>query len=308
MALFSLFKNSVNVDQFEKELNELTLAINKSQQAIIKLERFQASFIKSLLVYFIGLYLGYVAYLYIELPFNSFGINRLRFFFGNQLKTSILVLFGAPVTVHLGILFIKYIIGWLIGSKRQTITKQKKKQRQKINELKEFTNYTTTNELVSKFDKSSNPLPSVKAPNPNQTTKSKQTTTSKQTTKQRNQSRESTQGLSKGQPPMIQSPKTFQDRLLDILIGSEDDTQKYALICKNCFNHCGLAPPSEPYTKFICPFCKTLNDPEKSAVSSKANSPIPVETPTFRPDTPKMDTPKIDKPEKETSEMKHNET
>ena len=40
-------------------------------------------------------------------------------------------------------------------------------------------------------------------------------------------------------------PKTWIDRLVDVVIGDEGPETKYALICTHCFAHNGLVLPSE---------------------------------------------------------------
>lgn len=63
----------------------------------------------------------------------------------------------------------------------------------------------------------------------------------------------------------VQSQRSFQDRLLDILVGSdysETIESRYALICAGCFKHNGLASPgcTEPHkVPYICPQCGLFN-------------------------------------------------
>ena len=49
----------------------------------------------------------------------------------------------------------------------------------------------------------------------------------------------------------IHTSPSFVDKLLDRIIGSssDGDSQKYALICMNCYHHNGLALPSEYFDK-----------------------------------------------------------
>jgi hypothetical protein len=47
-------------------------------------------------------------------------------------------------------------------------------------------------------------------------------------------------------PPASPAPKTFMDRIVDVIVGEEaGPTSKYALICARCFAHNGLALPEE---------------------------------------------------------------
>ncbi|PWN43343.1 hypothetical protein IE81DRAFT_322413 [Ceraceosorus guamensis] len=72
-------------------------------------------------------------------------------------------------------------------------------------------------------------------------------------------------------------PRTWLDRVADLILGSENgdgtlrDEQKYALICKECLNHNGLCLPSEiEEIQYICPKCGTFNSrrPSTAPISS----------------------------------------
>ncbi|KAL0345285.1 UNVERIFIED_CONTAM: hypothetical protein Sradi_4359800 [Sesamum radiatum] len=52
-------------------------------------------------------------------------------------------------------------------------------------------------------------------------------------------------------------------RLAALLVG-EDPTQSYALICRNCHMHNGLARKEDfPYITYYCPHCNALNAPKQ---------------------------------------------
>ncbi|CAH6723657.1 putative endoplasmic reticulum junction formation protein lunapark [[Candida] jaroonii] len=265
MAIFGLFKSgNVDIQTFEKDLNQYNLSINKFQQQIIKLRKAKTSITKSLLTYSASIYVIILGYTIIQLPNNNVGMNQLKFFFVNQSRLTLYYIFGIPVAIYLIIISIRYILNWLIQSRENIIKGLKKKQKQKVEELKKLTNYNTTNELLSKYDE-------TKPKSVPKTTEPK----SKKAPPMKNQPPQSkplpkTVNVPANQPPPIKSaptppplptppgPKSFQDRLLDMIIGA-DDSDKYALICKKCFNHCGLSPPNEPFVKFICPYCKFMN-------------------------------------------------
>jgi len=67
-------------------------------------------------------------------------------------------------------------------------------------------------------------------------------------------------------PASPPAPKGVFDRLLDLLVG-EDETSpehRYALICSRCRTHNGLAPPGETALQvgYICARCGQWNGPE----------------------------------------------
>ncbi|KAI8874278.1 hypothetical protein GQ42DRAFT_51658 [Ramicandelaber brevisporus] len=73
--------------------------------------------------------------------------------------------------------------------------------------------------------------------------------------------------------------RAWYDRLVDKLVGEEESPEnKYALICKRCFEHNGLVLPEEIYTvKYRCPVCKYLNEPPRNPNAPKTTlTPLPV--------------------------------
>jgi len=96
------------------------------------------------------------------------------------------------------------------------------------------------------------------------------------------------------------SPKTFLDRIVDVIVGEEaGPTSKYALVCARCFAHNGLALPEElDDIKYVCPKCGFFNasrNQRKSGTPSMPHSPLA----TSRPTTP---VPHIQTPEPEEGE------
>ncbi|KAI8621401.1 hypothetical protein BC830DRAFT_1094343 [Chytriomyces sp. MP71] len=74
-------------------------------------------------------------------------------------------------------------------------------------------------------------------------------------------------------PPGTPSSSWF-DRVMDAVIGDTEGPQnKYALICKSCFEHNGLVPPDEySHIKFKCRSCGFLNSSFASRNVSRNNS------------------------------------
>jgi hypothetical protein len=63
-----------------------------------------------------------------------------------------------------------------------------------------------------------------------------------------------------------QHAKTFLDRVLDLLVGEDENAadHRYALICRHCRAHNGLAPPGErgEDVGYLCGRCGGWNGPE----------------------------------------------
>ncbi|KAK9722097.1 hypothetical protein K7432_002944 [Basidiobolus ranarum] len=57
----------------------------------------------------------------------------------------------------------------------------------------------------------------------------------------------------------------WYDKIIDVIVGQEGPNTKYALICKNCFAHNGLALPNEiEDIQYHCPKCNFLNPSRRS--------------------------------------------
>jgi endoplasmic reticulum junction formation protein lunapark len=73
--------------------------------------------------------------------------------------------------------------------------------------------------------------------------------------------------------PVQQQPKTFLDRVLDLLVGEDENAadRRYALICRHCRAHNGLAPPGERAEEvgYLCGRCGGWNGPEPNTQNHK---------------------------------------
>lgn len=302
MGVFSLFSSSkFSIETFEKELNDIYSHINKKNLEIIRLNQVKKSVVKNLYFYASIVYTLFVSVLIVKLPHNSYQINVVRWFLMNQLKKQLLALLGIPIITYLVKIMFTYFIDLLIRSRDKSVRLYKKKQKEKIDELKKLTNFNTTNELLSKYDskkpniqaKSTNPKvpsssivpPKMAAPTTTKTTGKSIPDKVSNTNADPSSKRMSNPGpIPPNTPTTASQKRTIQDRIFDLLIGSEDDSieNRYALICRKCYGHCGLAPPNtkDPQSiKYICPFCKTLNGEELDLASMmKDPSPEPVNT------------------------------
>jgi hypothetical protein len=64
----------------------------------------------------------------------------------------------------------------------------------------------------------------------------------------------------------IAGPRGWMDRFTDYLLGEEESSLRYALICSKCFAHNGLS--LIPKIPFSCKNCHFLNNPpEQSALN-----------------------------------------
>jgi endoplasmic reticulum junction formation protein lunapark len=215
-------------------------------------------------------------------------------------------------------------VGWWYTRKidREVETKEILKTRleEKIEELKEKSDYYNTQQLLKRFDSKSAPRPSLpdtlrESPPQQQRHPQHQSSSNDirqnptvDTLRQRGNSRSSLpplpppitpatfavpppvpaqQNIPQFHPsafspppspilPVQQQPKTFLDRVLDLLVGEDENAadRRYALICRHCRAHNGLAPPGERAEEvgYLCGRCGGWNGPEPNTQSHKTQT------------------------------------
>lgn len=269
MGVFGIFKlKGFDPDTFEKELTQLTKQISNTQQQIYSLKGKSKRWVFSLCKLFITTYALIVVYIYQKVTRSPIANNKLVNFLRNQSNDQFILFVGFPLVGYLIVYLINKIFRLSIVRRENNLKTLKKKHSQKIEELKKITNFNTTNELLNKYG------------NEEEKKNSKDETDAKATTKQPNvplqvnspnaqqqqQQQQIIQRLQNIQTnPPVQTSRTFQDRVLDFIVGSDNNEateNRYALICKQCLTHNGLAPPgcTNPFkVSYICPNCGFLN-------------------------------------------------
>ncbi|CAI5758669.1 unnamed protein product [Candida verbasci] len=281
MGVFNLFsRGGFDPKLFETELNTITNNITNSKQQIIKLQSRYKLLKRSLIKYSIIIYLFIFIYCFTTTK-HVIATNQIQYFIKGQSKEKLILLFTYPFFSILLIKFIHLLYGFFINNKQKYLKNQQKKHKDKIEELKKITNFNTTNELINKYGEKETPKPQQKVPLTKQDKLKQQAfkelkippTANIQTpindvkniSKSAKQPPNPTAQLQLQNKSEIKKKRTFQDRILDILIGSDNSEaieNRYALICYNCFNHNGLAPPhtEDPLdVKYHCWKCGALN-------------------------------------------------
>lgn len=289
MGVFGLFKSkSFNPEVFEKELTDLTQRISKTQQQIHRLSRKKHQLLHQIVSTLALLYVIFVGYQYQKVPKDVIGRrSKIVLFFQQQSRRNLLIISLFPVAVYLLWLAINWLFQFVINSRKSLLEKLKEKHNDKIEELKKITNFNKTNELITKYgkpDPKNAPLPQ-RAPQPQRNPQNggtnpqnPQTGTINRQNPQNDKINPENPSKQLPQPPQLpqvppspQQPtvRTFQDRMLDYIIGSDNNESvetRYALICSQCYTHNGLAPPgcTNPLEiSYICPKCGFINGLKK---------------------------------------------
>ncbi|ODV69559.1 hypothetical protein HYPBUDRAFT_102661 [Hyphopichia burtonii NRRL Y-1933] len=274
MALFGLFgSESKNIEVFEKELTLLSQKVSTTQQQIVRLKSKRTLIRTQLIIYLASFYILVLGYLYLQVPRDYIGgSSRVYNFLRFQSSKSMMILVSTPIGSYGFIYLIDLLLKYLISKRESLLETLKEKRGKKIDELKKITNYTRTHELLDKYgDEKPKELakPPIKQPalppaarpapptNPLINVPASPTNPSNTPTP-------NTPSSSNLSSPAPQS-RTLQDRILDYIIGSENNESienRFALICSKCYHHNGLAPPGSSNPQeivYICPYCGLIN-------------------------------------------------
>lgn len=272
MGLLNIFSRLIEVDAYQKELSQLAKSIATLNGQADVLRQRRSSSRNHFLSLLIPIYLLWLVY-------------RLRWSKSSRFSLNdIIIAVGCPITIAAIVYLMNLLFLMLISNRSRKLAAQKRRQRQKIDELKEKTNYNAANDLISRYDSLNAAKSDAEKP-----TKPQQKSQSMPKPMPKPQSIPQPknipanlaanipappQSTQLGAPPAPQNRnRTFQDRLLDFIIGSDNNESiesRFALICSACYAHNGLAPPGckDPASvPFVCLRCSTLNNLVPSEVS-----------------------------------------
>ncbi|CAK7914206.1 hypothetical protein CAAN3_15S03598 [[Candida] anglica] len=316
--VLGLFKTKKAFDAtiFEQELDFLAEQINDSHNQQLKLDvsrrKIESTFIEITgLVYFLVL-----AYMYYTTSGWNTSVSRWRNFGSNQSYERWAFLVGYPLVL---ILIVKLMSRFFAALKRRQKARHvslKKQRDAKIEQMKKETNYNSIHNVLNKYgggdkaiDNSRSPSVAVSKPVPSDGANSTGLTHAQQEIqrqmrsqqlrsnpqpkpKQSQQQQQQHSGSVQSPSPIKPSPqavpptprtRTFQDRVLDLIIGSENNESienRFALICVRCNRHNGLAPPgcTHPWkVRYICPQCGYTNGQSEEEIQGEKQDDIAIE-------------------------------
>lgn len=232
---FWLFSSSKKKSSnYEKELQQLSAKIKSLTNVQQKLKRRKHSLSLSFTLYSLIVYILYAIYTFIFLSSNY---------------NSISILVAVPIGIFLFRKLIIIFFNRLITYNEDTLVDLTETQEKKLEELKESTNFYTTKALLERYkDKDLTASQSAAGSIPG------------------NLSNSSNQLI-----PGEDYEPSWYDSILDTIVGPDETSpnSRYALICSQCHNHNGLAPPGQLPSEviYICPYCGTHNGPDQDALT-----------------------------------------
>lgn len=282
-----MFKKGFDADSFEKELTELTESINSTQNQIIRLKAKDKLTRKWLIQYIVVGYVIVNGYNFMKLPPSTTASNRVVRYFSGLSTHQLLVVIFYPVVGYLVTYLCRMFFNVLIRSRNNHLKHLKKKHLVKIDDLKKITNYNKTKTLLNKYSDNDSELKqrttekSLPQNQPNAQSgvpRKKVDPTVEKVKKELNLDinvnplepaalapKPSYDAINDQLQVKLNHKRTFQERMLDLLIGSDNNESiesRFALICYNCYAHNGLAPPGTTnplHVKYICFKCGCLN-------------------------------------------------
>ncbi|PIL23181.1 hypothetical protein GSI_14490 [Ganoderma sinense ZZ0214-1] len=283
MGFFSGWFKKSPPEDYEQALALLSQDIQKRQTRLseIRLRERRATLLVS--VYALVAWIAYTTLWYMDFVPNITTHKRSSSF---ERTTKAVPVFIGPIAI----LFIRRIVQiWYtrIGdAEEKLLVKLRKQQRDKIEEVKQKTNYYSMRNLIERYEggpgtdspglrrrvpPTPQGQPPIIAPVPQQqlapqTPQRGGLQVNPQTPAQGSL----TPGLQQQLSPSPQRPlppprKQWFDKLADAILGDEDASapgaaSRYALICQKCFAHNGLVKESQwEDTQYVCPKCGYFN-------------------------------------------------
>ncbi|KAI0760608.1 hypothetical protein C8Q74DRAFT_1319576 [Fomes fomentarius] len=282
MGIFSWFKKNQPED-YEQALALLSKDIQKRQTRLseIRLRERRATLLVS--VYALVAWIAYTSLWYMDILPN-FTTHRRS---SNLERTSKAVpVFVGPIVILLTRRLMQMWYTRIGDAEEKALVKLRKEQREKIEEVKQKTNYYSMRNLIERYEEGPPPnspagLRRRNLPPPQQPQQSPQPQTPQ--TPQRNlqvNPQTPPPGLTPGlqqqlspdasptaspQRPLPPLRKQWFDKLADAILGDDDSAgtgaaSRYALICQKCFAHNGLVKESLwEDAQYVCPKCGYFN-------------------------------------------------
>ncbi|CDO71067.1 hypothetical protein BN946_scf184844.g71 [Trametes cinnabarina] len=282
MGLFSGWFSKSKPEDYEQELARLAQDIQKRQTHLseIRLRERRATLLFS--VYAILSWIIYTSMWYKDfLPTLTTHSRNSQF----ERTAEAVPVFVGPIVI----LFIRRIVQiWYTrkgDAEEKALVKLRKEQRDKIEEVKQKTNYYSMRNLIERYE--GGPVPTPASPQTpaglRQRIPPQLPQSVPQTPRQNLQvvppqtpvTRTLSPGLQQQLSPSPQRPlppprKQWYDKLADAILGDDDSTvsgaaSRYALICQKCFAHNGLVKESMwEDAQYVCPKCGYFNPSARS--------------------------------------------
>lgn len=237
---------------FEKELAALSSKISKNERTIASF-KYQERQSKTFVIVY-----GTVSYLLALLYFLvKNGVNLVEYNY-----TELGIILSGPILLVLITKLIKFYYYKRIQRVENYVEHLKTQHQEKIEELKNKTNFQSTQALLNRFADGGDVNAQL---DEELLEKQKQLEEIKQLSLQGNNEAQRFNAY-----PATQARHHWYDSIIDLVVGADElsPNNRYALICINCSSHNGLAPPGRKpeYVKYVCPRCGVLNgidpDPE----------------------------------------------
>lgn len=278
--LFRIFQK--NEEDDESVLSALAQDIQKRQTKLDEIRLRERRTTLSASLYMVSLWFLYAAAWYSGIMGQTFR---------NKTEKAIRAL---PVVIGpIIVLFIRRIVQLWFNRKgnaeEKTLRELRKKQHNKVEEIKKKTNYYSTRDLLQKYEQGSpsnsplrtpqraGPMPNGNRPGPS---------SAQQTPLSRPSPSQPPPNITLSPPVAIQPRKQWYDKLADAVLGDDggdSDVARYALICEKCFAHNGLVKESVwEETQYVCPKCQHFN-PSKRAKKQTSLSPTSPTALAFSP-------------------------
>lgn len=234
-----LFKSKkFDPTRFESELQYVSSRITKNEKRLRKYVAQRRHYQRVIPLYLTTVYVAYFSYVYK---------------FGDLLDAKTVVrLITIPVIIGVIYYVVLAIFSYLINKTEASLEYWKNEHREKLDTLKERTNFDKTKELLARFSNGEDLKEMEKE--------------AEEINKKRQEYIELIQSGEKGKifdDLKKNANSSMYDYFITKLLGENEmePDNRYALICSTCFAHNGLAPPGKlaKDVQYKCPNCGTMN-------------------------------------------------
>lgn len=248
MSWLSFLKSKdFDPSSFEKELANISSKISKNQRSIGSF-KYQERQSKSFIIIY-----GSLSYLFILLYFlikNGLQLNLYH-------QKEIALIIGTPILLILATKTIIFYYAKRISRLESHIEHLKSQHESKIEELKNKTNFQSTQALLNRFTDGNDLNAQL---DEELLAKQQQLEEIKKLSLEGNNEAQRFNAYSQAGSS---AKRHWYDSIIDTVVGADElsPNNRFALICINCSSHNGLAPPGmkPEYVKYICPRCGVLN-------------------------------------------------
>ncbi|GMM27569.1 hypothetical protein DAMA08_002850 [Martiniozyma asiatica (nom. inval.)] len=252
--MFFFTSNKFDPVKFEKNLQTLSTKISSNEKYLRQLRASRQHYSVQLPIYLSAIYVGYFSYLYF-IKSTSNGLKGIL-----NIK-NVGYLIGLIVIMASFYILVLRWFSFLIGRRESNADSLKEKHSEILSQLKESTNFDKTKDLLVRYGDGEDIAEMEKQIDEIKAKKEQYKAILQDAQSKRDAKKLIMEDLKQSED----KGSGYYQMMINALLGDDETSpdSRYALICSNCGQHNGLAPPQKlPHeVRYICPRCGVVNEP-----------------------------------------------